>query len=69
MRLLLAAALISAADFSSRRHAVLSAAVLTLICFAISVKGSRADVPLISRDTFFGNPDKVGGQISPDGKR
>lgn len=28
-----------------------------------------AGVPLISRETFFGNPDKAAARLSPDGKR
>ena len=33
-------------------------------------RSSRADLPpLIPRETLFGNPERVGPQISPDGKR
>lgn len=50
----------------TRTRAVIS------ICLLLSGVGApvvRADVPIIPRETFFGNPDKVGAQISADGKR
>src|SRR5262245_18197465 len=31
-------------------------------------RGDAAEPPVIPRKVFFGNPDKAGGQISPDGK-
>jgi dipeptidyl aminopeptidase/acylaminoacyl peptidase len=47
-------------------------ATASALAFGLGAFQSAAfafDVPLIPRETFFGNPDKVGAQISPDGKR
>ncbi len=44
--------------------------VVMAIAFAAGEFAVRADLPpLIPRPVFFGNPDKAGPQISPDGKR
>ena len=34
----------------------------------VAQSAMAADVPLIERAKLFGNPSKVGGQLSPDGK-
>ena len=34
----------------------------------VAIAQTSADVPLIPRDALFGNPEKAGGRISPDGK-
>src|SRR6266849_1551021 len=50
------------------RTANLLLAALLLAPFAAT--RSRADLPaLIPRDVLFGNPEKAGPQLSPDGKR
>lgn len=46
----------------------LAMAILFLIMSIMSCKSSNKEVPLISRDILFGNPDKASLQISPDGK-
>jgi dipeptidyl aminopeptidase/acylaminoacyl peptidase len=55
----------------SRSHTRLGRALspLALLLVTASAVPSFADVPLIPRATFFGNPDKAGAQISADGKR
>ncbi|HEX8463705.1 MAG TPA: S9 family peptidase [Abditibacterium sp.] len=53
--------------FSSSRVAFLAA---TVVSFAAAAVPARAALPpLIPRNLLFGNPEKVGPQISPDGKR
>ena len=44
-----------------------SAAAL-LATSAVAVAQPLAGVPLIPREALFGNPEKVVGRISPDGK-
>jgi dipeptidyl aminopeptidase/acylaminoacyl peptidase len=36
--------------------------------FGASLQAAAAETPIIPRKVFFGNPDKAGAQISPDGK-
>ncbi|HTH50403.1 MAG TPA: alpha/beta fold hydrolase [Pyrinomonadaceae bacterium] len=40
--------------------------IILLVCLA--VMASAQQPPLIDRETFFGNPEYAGAQISPDGK-
>ena len=47
------------------RHVLLAAAALA---FATPILGADTPPPLIERAKLFGNPDKAGAQISPDGK-
>src|SRR5688572_25755601 len=43
--------------------------LLAATIVAVGFESARAaEVPLIPRKVFFGNPDKAGAQISPDGK-
>lgn len=49
-----------------KRHWRLAAGLVCLLLFAIQ---ASAELPaLIPRDVLFGNPEKAGAQISPDGK-
>ena len=42
--------------------------ILFIVSLIVSCKPAAKEVPLISRDLLFGNPDKASLQISPDGK-
>jgi len=44
-------------------------ALLYLILVAAGVAHAKKAVPLIPRQVIFGNPDRAGAQLSPDGKR
>ncbi|MFG0330881.1 MAG: S9 family peptidase [Phycisphaerales bacterium] len=47
-------------------------AVIPMLCATFPAFASSSfeeDVPLISRETFFGNPDKASLRLSPDGQR
>jgi dipeptidyl aminopeptidase/acylaminoacyl peptidase len=49
---------------------MMRAAIASLFVVALAVPAVRADLPpLIPRDVLFGNPEKTGPQISPDGKQ
>ena len=38
-------------------------------CLAmLQTKVTKAEIPLLDRELFFGNPQISGGQLSPDGK-
>ena len=39
-----------------------------ILGFALVIPAFAEDVPLIPRDTLFGNPERTGVQISPDGR-
>ncbi|HEY2865786.1 MAG TPA: hypothetical protein VGJ02_01725, partial [Pyrinomonadaceae bacterium] len=41
---------------------------LAFSLFALAGVASAQQPPLIDRETFFGNPEYAGAQISPDGK-
>jgi len=51
-----------------RKQIFLALTILFSLGIIMSCKPSSKEVPLISRDVLFGNPDKVSLQISPDGK-
>jgi hypothetical protein len=56
-----------------KSHPLVSAAVLLALagCAAqtpTTPSASATSAPLIPRDTIFGNPERSGGQVSPDGK-
>ena len=43
---------------------------VAVVALTMLTDPARADLPpLIPRDVLFGNPEKAGPQISPDGKR
>ena len=46
---------------------LLTASVMALVCAAESFAARPPEPELIPRRVFFGNPDRVGPQISPDG--
>lgn len=48
-------------------RATIAGAVIGATCATTALAGPT-DVPLIPRDVLFGNPDRAGVQISPDGK-
>ena len=48
------------------RTALLATAI-TMTTTTATIAGTT-DVPLIPRDTLFGNPERAGVQISPNGK-
>jgi len=52
---------------ASARWPVLGLAALAVLV-TIGVAVHAADVPLIPREVIFGNPERVGPQLSPDGK-
>lgn len=51
-----------------KKQMFLALAILFIISLIPSCKPSSKEVPLISRDLLFGNPDKASLRISPDGK-
>jgi len=51
-----------------RKLIFLAITILFSLGIIMSCKPSSKEVPLISRDVLFGNPDKASLQISPDGK-
>jgi len=51
-----------------RKQIFLALTILFSLGIIMSCKPSSKEVPLISRDVLFGNPDKASLQISPDGK-
>src|SRR5687768_3036827 len=48
---------------------LLIAALLSAAAIAGTASAASRDTELIPREVFFGNPDRAGVQISPDGKR
>src|SRR4029079_15119254 len=53
-----------------RRSTAMGRTVLAVGVFAATLTMTpAAPPPLIPRDVLFGNPDRAGPQISPDGKR
>ena len=44
-------------------------ALLALVVAPAALMAAEGEVPLIPRDVIFGNPDRAGVRISPDGKR
>ncbi|QAY76583.1 S9 family peptidase [Sphingosinicella sp. BN140058] len=47
---------------------ILLAADLTTTAVAATAATAQTDVPLIAREKIFGNPSRVNGRLSPDGK-
>jgi dipeptidyl aminopeptidase/acylaminoacyl peptidase len=47
---------------------ILAAAIAAACASPVAAEKAPADVELISRDALFGNPEKIGVQLSPDGK-
>src|SRR5262249_33780932 len=56
---------------SAGRLAILAVLESLAFCTLLSVAAGAgpADVPLIPRKAFFGNPEKARARLSPDGKR
>ena len=53
-----------------RRARTANLLLTALLLAPFAATRSRADLPpLIPRDVLFGNPEKAGPQLSPDGKR
>ena len=53
----------------SRVPALLAASAAAFLATGtVAIAQTAADVPLIPREALFGNPEKAGGRISPDGK-